>query len=55
MEKAVSNPDIPGAPFSLSSLVCGAWSVAIVSTVPSFIPFIIASTSSFFLIGGFTL
>ena len=38
-----------------SSKECGAWSVAIISIVPSFIPSINARRSSSLLIGGFIL
>ena len=52
----VSSPIIPlGASakgLSFSSRVCGAWSVAIISTVPSCRPLIMASLSASVLSGG---
>ena len=59
MGKAVSNPTIPKALFSspldFSSPEWGAWSVAMISMVPSFMPSISASLSSRLRTGGFIL
>ena len=56
---AVSSPTIPMAlprsPFDFSSALCGAWSVAIMSIVPSFIPSMSASLSRSDRMGGFIL
>ena len=53
-EYEVSSPVKPGAPFALSSKVCGAWSVDITSTVPSRIASIMESLSFSSRKGGFT-
>ena len=57
--KEVSSPLIPNAArlysTSLSLAWCGAWSVTIASSVPSFKPSIIATLSRSSRIGGLTL
>ena len=57
--KEVSRPVIPLGALSIglafSSVLCGAWSVTIISMVPSLMPSIILSLSSSVLTGGFIL
>ena len=56
---AVSSPSIPGGAWSngasFASWVCGAWSVAMQSIVPSARPARTAATSASVRSGGFTL
>ena len=56
--RAVSSPIIPGAALANSTALrsggCGAWSVAMASTVPSATPASSASASSREASGGFT-
>jgi uncharacterized protein (DUF2236 family) len=57
--RAVSRPSIPGGASSkgcsFASGVCGAWSVAMQSMVPSARPALTAATSAGVRSGGFTL